>query len=267
MRLLLVLVSLLLSLATHPVSAQDLTFDRAYQDYLYNYDLYKKARDEYEVARLNYLSSMTLDSKSKAETATLKMLLARDDVVITHLTLLRKAISDTVGISDSDKGSFYSQIDTEVDWYKTHKQGLPSAATLENMVAESQKAKDRFKSVTELLMYNALGRRETGKLDGFRDRISKIIADINSKLGEIRQNGDKSTQKAERWLLETDLRVTRSSQKEDAAKVVLIKLKDIFGDRLSGFSDFQNLVIESNQFLKEANSYLKEVIKEIKTAD
>lgn len=266
-----IVLLLLLLLIVFPVKStlaqDDFTFEKAYADYVHNYDIYVKARSDFELARLNYLGDKTLASKSKAQDAMLTMMQARDEVVITHLTALRKKLTDTSGVSGGDKDQYLSQIDSDVSWFRTHKDGLSNAGSLENLVDESANAKAKFEETTLILMYKSLGTIQIGKIDSFTDRLQKIVSDINSKVSEIRQAGDKSTTRIERWLIDTSARITRSGQKKDEAKKLLATMEndpDSLGD---DYNDFQGLVIESNQFLKEAVSYIKEIIKEVKTAD
>lgn len=247
--------------------AESPSFETLYSDYVFNYDQYRKARDAYDLARSNYLASKTLTAKSEAESATLKMLQFRDEVVITHLTALKEKISGTPGISQADKDSAFPKIDAEINWHRAHKDGLSSAGSLENLVTESAKAKARFNTYTQVVMYKDLALVETGKVDDLRGRSGKVISDINSKLSEIRQNGDKSTQKSERWLLDTDARIERSGSKEDEAKRSLGQIDTEFVTKSDVYNQFQTLIIESNQFLKEAVSYMREIVKDIKTQD
>lgn len=267
-KILVILLTLATLLFPQTTNGQDdLTFEKAYADYVHNYDAYKRARNEYELARLNYLSDKTLSSKTKAQDAMLTMMVARDNVVITHLTALRKKLSDTSGFDNSEKESYFSQIDGDVSWHKSHRDGLPNAGSLENLVEESEKAKDKYEETTLILGYHTLGTVQIGKVITFTERLRKIISDINSKVGEIRLAGDKDTGRVERWLLDTEARITRSGQKKDEARKLLLGMDNDPESLGDDFGDFQELIIESNQFLKEAVSYIKEIIKEIKTAD
>jgi hypothetical protein len=244
----------------------EFTYQRAYQDYIYYMDLYRQAYNEFQLARSQYLQSKTLTAKSNAQSATLKLLQTRDEVVKTQLTAIRQKIQDTAGISSSEKQLLYSQIDSEVAWFDNHKKALTSAGTLEDLVKDNEAASERYKG-TLLVSYGALNSISVGKIVNFRETISKIITDINKKVSEIRENDDKETQKIERWLLETDNRLTRSREKEQSARNLISSIKPDQRNIQDIFNDSQFTLEESYQFIKEANNYLKEIVREIKTAD
>jgi len=48
-------------------SAQEFTFEKAYQDYVYMTDLYEKAHAEYLLAKAQYAQAQTLTSQSKVQ--------------------------------------------------------------------------------------------------------------------------------------------------------------------------------------------------------
>lgn len=98
-----------------------------------------------------------------------------------------------------------------------------------------------------------------------RQKQLSIISSLEAKLAEIRQNGDLKTDTMERDLLEIQNRQQRSIAKEDEARKIqqteLLKSKD----RAPGFyNTIVFRVTEAVQYLKEANTYLKEIIQRIK---
>lgn len=260
-------LSLFFIFSGNSVSAQEeLTYERAYSDYTYNLAQYQKAYADYQLARTQFLRSQTLGSQTAAQEATLKMLQSRDEVVKTHLTALRKKISDTEGLSGPERELYFSQIDQEVKWYDTHKTNLPSTGSLDDLVDDSAKAEDRYKS-TILVMYNGLAAVSLGKVVNYQDKLTTIIGELKAKISEIRSNGDKDTTKTERWVLEVDNRWTRSRDKITESRMLLSKLKSDSRDQLSIFNSAQFKAGEGLQFLKEVDNYLVEIIKELKTAD
>jgi|WetSurSiteA1Bulk_404760.scaffolds.fasta_scaffold01607_5 hypothetical protein len=246
--------------------ADELTYERAYSDYTYNLAQYQKAYADYQLTRTQYLTSQTLGNQTAAQEATLRMLQTRDEVVKTHLTALRMKISDTEGISGSEKELYFSQIDQEVKWYDTHKTNLPSTGSLDDLVDDSAKAEDRYKS-TILIMYNGLAAVSLGKVVNYQNNLATTISELKTKISEIRMNGDKDTTKTERWVLEVDNRLTRSKDKITEARTLLFKMKSDSRDQLSIFNSAQFKAGEGLQFLKEVDNYLVEIIKELKTAD
>lgn len=246
---------------------EKLTYDRAYQDYTYNYDIYRKANSEYESYRLQYLQYKTLTAQENAREATAKMLMARDEVNKTYLTAIRARISETGGITDDKRNSLYSQIDSQVIWFGKHRDNIPSAGSLEDLVKDSEEAADYYKT-GEFTIYDGLVTISIGKIADIRDKQESTLSDIKSKVSEIRANGDKDTAVLERWILDTEDTITRSREKELEALAILSELKSKQGKINTDLYDqIISKLSESLQYLKDANSFMKEIVDGIKFED
>lgn len=251
-----------------PAKSQENQFDflRAYQDYTYNYGVYRRTHNDYVLAKGQYLSYKTLKSKTNAYDKTLAMLQARDEVIKTYLTALRLKLVETEGVPSLERDALFGRIDTEVAWYEDHRGRLASAGSLEDLVINSEEVEDRY-ALSEILYYQTLISILAGKENDFRERLMAVISDVKDKVAEIRQNQDKNTRKIERWILEAELRLTRSQEKTFEAQGVISDLKERDRDKYKIYNESQEFITESHQYLKEANSFLKEIIDEAKTSD
>ncbi len=250
----------------HAQETPEFDFNRAYQDYLYTYGQYREAHNEYVTAKEQYLNYKTLTAKTLALEQALAMLQARDETLKTYLTALRMKMAETTGISSYKQNTHYLKLDAEVAWYAEHREELVSAATLEDLVDSSKKAESRH-GKTEVLSYQALGLIFEGKETNLKSQQEEQIDLIKEKLEEIDEKGDKGTSTAERWLLEAENKLTRSQEKMDEAMGILNEMKPSDRNKLRDYNEAQKLFQESHLYLQEANSYLKELIHEIKTAD
>jgi hypothetical protein len=246
--------------------AQEFDFQKAYNDYLFNYDQYRQSYNEYVVAKESFLTYQTLTSKNSALEKTAKMLKNEEEVIRTYLTALRMKIKEMAGISNDEKNILYLKLDNEIDWYSKDQANLSSAATLEDLTDSAKKMADKYQS-TEVLIYQTLGAILSGKENNLKDQLSNKIRQLKEKTGEIRQRGEKDTSLIERWLLEAENRLTRSQEKQFTAQQILAKMKEQDTDKSQTYNKAQFALEESHQYLKEANSYLKEVIREIKSAN
>lgn len=255
-------------LLARTASSQESQFDffRAYQDYTFNYGVYRRAHNDYILAKGQYLSYKTLKAKTNAYEKTLDMLQARDEVIKTYLTALRLKLVETEGVPPLERDALFGRIDTEVAWYDEHRTRLASAGSLEDLVINSGEVEKKYAS-TEILYYQTLISILAGKENDFRERLMAIISDIKDKVAEIRQNQDKNTRKIERWILEAELRLTRSQEKTFEAQSVISELKERDRDKYKDYNESQELITESHQYLKEASSFLKEIMDEAKTSD
>lgn len=266
MNFILLLVSLIGFIFPSTLYSQTLDFNKAYQDYLYNYEIYQKAHADYDIAKSQYLSSQTISSQTKAQEATAKMLVDRDQAVITYLTALKLKLSDTSGADNGTKGAFYSLIDADVAWYNDHKSRINSAGSLDDLVDDSNEAASQFKE-TESMIYRVLVTISIGNTTDYRQRVTAEIDALRTKISEIRVNGDKNVDPIERALTDAEDRLSRSVEKEEEAKTQLGKMKPSDRDKLSAFNQIEGSVGESLSYIKEANSIVKDSIRQIKTAD
>src|SRR3972149_754868 len=247
-----------------PVHSQEekLTFERAYQDYTYNYDIYRRANSEYESFRLQYIQYKTLTAQENAREATVRMLQARDEVVKTYLTALRTRLSETGGILDDKRSSLNSGVDASVLWFADHKDKIPSAGSLDDLVKDSDEGSKYYKE-KEFMLYDTLVSISIGKIAFIREKQDTTLGEIKAKVSEIRANGDKDTAVLERWILDTENRLTRSREKEIDALELMPKLKGNQNKiNLGIYEDILFKLSESHQYLKDANSYMKEIINE-----
>ncbi len=240
--------------------------DRAFQDYLYNTNLYRQSHSEYIIARESYLKYQTLTSKNTALEKTRLMLKNQDEVTRTYLTALRLKLAEVSGITNYGQNVLYLRLDDEIPWFQKHQQSLNSAGTIEDLVSLSEDGRNQYQK-TEILAYQTLGAILTSKQNVLYEEITQKIKDLKEKIGEIRTKGDKNTSLAERWLLEAENRLTRSQEKQFSAQQLLAQMKTNDFNKNESYNKAQFTIEESHQYLKEANSYLKEVVRELKNAD
>ncbi len=245
-------------------------FSRAYKDYVFMFDVYKKSHSDYLLAKAQYEAAKTLASQTKVRDATVVLLQSRDDVVVTYLTALRLKLAESEGISDTDRDGLYTRLDSEVAWFKNHKASIPSAGTLADLTIDSTEAADHFVTTTPLI-YELLATIPFGKVDTIRMSATEILSLTKTKVSEIRANGDHDTTVTERWILETENKLTRSLDKEIEAQTLIaslpVKSKTTQKDnKEQSYNEVIAKLTESLQFLKEASNFMREILKQVKTA-
>ncbi|PIS13864.1 hypothetical protein COT65_01920 [Candidatus Shapirobacteria bacterium CG09_land_8_20_14_0_10_47_13] len=248
------------------VHGQNFDFKTAQDNYLAAYNQYRTAHEDYVTASQAYLNYQTLTSKTEAFSKTLKMLEFRDEVIKTYLTTIRLKLAETTNIANYEQNVLYLKLDSEIAWYAKHRDSLASAGDLEDLISSSDEAQRKYQE-TEIFIYQVLGSILGGKETSLRDKINQNIEVIKTKLAAIKQTGDKNTTTAERWLLEAGNRLTRSSQKQVAAQKALSQMRTYDSDKAETYGQAQATLGEAHQYLKEANSNLRELIAEVKNAD
>jgi hypothetical protein len=245
-----------------PALAQDFDYNRAFNDYIYNYNLYRSTHLEYVTKKSGYQTYGTLTSQTEALEATRKMLLQRDKAFETYLTAIRMKLKEETGVESYKQNLYFLKLDDEVAWLKNHQSLLSSPSTIEDLIKESSRLETRFPDV-QIINYQALGVILEGKEIGLREEIKQLIYLTEKKIVEIRDSGEE-TQVLERWLLEAKQKVVLSEQKQAEATTLLSGIKPRDTDKLTKYDQARRLFEESNQYLKEAISFLKEIIREVK---
>jgi len=247
------------------VKAEEFDYQQAYKDYQYNYSLYSRLHDEYRLSRARYLQYKTLVSEDEAKKATLAMLEARDDTIRTYLTALRLRVMENPGLSDSEKESVFGRIDPEVKYYEEHKEKLSSAGSLKDFSKDSDKAKEQYKFSTENVFYNSLVNISVGNTAYKRKQTEEVISNLRSKITEIKSAGDKDVSVIDGFFVEIDNKLARSRDKEIAAVDVMIKSEKSTKNKVDYYNEAVGSVQQSYLYLKESVSYLKEIVRLIKT--
>ena len=237
----------------------------SYKDYLVSYDQYRQSHSNYVVARQAYLNYQTLTAKNEAQSKTLVMLKSRNETLKTYLTVLRDKIKETDGVGALEEKGYVDQLENEIEWYQNYQEELSSAGTLEDLLDSAKEGKRHYHN-TETLAYQVLTTVLAGKENLWRNRVIDQVVTIRKSLADIKEDGNKNTAKAERWLLEAENRITRSLEKQQKAEEARSETAKS-NNRSETYNQIQFILAESHQYLKEANSFLRELMREIKTAD
>jgi hypothetical protein len=253
-----------------PASGQEKTpefnFKKAYEDYLYNYNLYHEAHKDYLVAKNQYETYKTLTAKTIALERTTSMLQARDEAIATFLAALRIKLADETNVSSSKLNLLYIRLDEEAIWFRNHKENLTSAGSIPDLIKISNRAQSRYGGA-EALIYQSLLEISFHKEALLHEKLQEKIDEAETKIAHIRAKGDKNIAAIERWLLEAKNRKARSDEKLQAARPLTITNKQSSKDKLQQFNKITYLLEQSHQYLKEVNRNLIEIIKELKRGD
>ncbi|MCS7092184.1 MAG: hypothetical protein NZM26_02435 [Patescibacteria group bacterium] len=254
------------------LTINDALYKQALTAYNLSLEKYKKAHEEYLLRRSQYIKFKTLIAQQEASKATLEMLIARNDVVISYLNVLRERLFIAEGVSYETKNRLDIAINLEKDWYMKHTEVLPSAETLENLVSDSNEASARYRQ-TKVLAYEIFYYISDGKIEDFRIRLNNIMGELKVVKDTIKseerpeyQLDSRKIKNIERALLESENRMARASELQLKAREEVYRLTKS-QDGLSVYNSMLISLTGSQQFFREVSSFLKEVIREIKSSN
>lgn len=252
-------------------------FNQAHREYSLSAEDYRASHDEYVLARSQYLKFKTLTAENNAKEATIRMLETRDEVAEKYLSVLKMRIEEIEGVPDATREALFLRIDEERTWFSEHKERLPSAGSLEDLVSDSDEAKGRFEAADPLI-YEGLSVISSGRVNNFRARLKNIFSSVRDKINKIKEEerseykfSTRKIQIIERWIFETEGRISRSEEKQVEADSLISEISGKSGGRgkssVGTYSQVLSKLGESQQYLKEASLYVIEIIREIKTAE
>jgi hypothetical protein len=264
-----IILALLFILFIVPTSIHAQTnYSDAFLQYNLKTEDYNKAHDTYIVKRSAYLKFKTLQSEKEAKDATVVMLQTRDDVMIYYFTAVSAKMAETKGIPDAERAADQKFIDDEIAFFKDHKTKIPSAGTLQDLANDSKLAGDRYVFDNRNLFYKILFSISNGKILDLRSRLGTNLTNVKTKVNTIRDetrpeyqfSADKISA-IDRFVFESENKFARADEKELAA----IDTKNIREFTVEEYNKRLSALSEMQQLLKEASSFLKEIVNQIKS--
>lgn len=244
------------------VLAQNPTFERAYQDYLYNRTLYDRSFKEYQAARNAYIGNPTLSLKDEAKNKTLSMLRERDQLMVVYFTALRSRITELAGLDAETKSGALTKIDDEVVWYSNHKSSYKDDDQLESLFDKSDEAKVRNEKNTQLVQYEALLDISLGEQQGLRIAQEAIYSDLKNIINERVSLGTLTLSPFDNWFRDIDTTIQSLKSNESEAVSTAKKIYntynsgDSYNEALNILSTSLNPLAQLNRFLTEVLTYI-----------
>lgn len=236
------------------VKAQDFDFNKAYQDYVYTQTLYDQAYSDYEGAKDFYLKNQTLTLKEETRKKTLAMLRARDEVERVYLAALRMKLLEI-------KVAVPAKLDSEIEWYKNHKDGYKDSDPLEDLFKKSKEVEDRYKSDTSIVIYDSLFNITIGEIDNLRVDHENIYKSIRETLDKNVADGKLKIDPFNRWITDIDLVIQNLKDNDEKAKKGIVKLYE--GSYISPLSVYNSSIspfVSSTTLLTQLNGFLTEFL-------
>ena len=234
-----------------PVKAQaDFTYSRALSDYVYTFDQYRTAHQQYELKITEYRQFKTLTAQTSAYESGLNMLFRRDDVVRTHLTALRLKLRETAGVNPQDREAIFARIDQEVNWLFAHQTRLKNTTNLSELTRISAELESHYPAIN-VLMYQALATVLGSKQNSLHQQLNSAYLTLKDKVGQTN---------LDRWLIEAEQNLQLSSERQTTARLTTSRLTAQTRNLPQEFTAITTTLKESHQYLKETAAALQEII-------
>jgi len=261
-RLVFVFTFVFVFLSLGPVRASE--FDTFYDKYLTTFNNYYKANQEYIIARSKYLTYKTLNSKNEAFDKTKKLMVARDEVLVSYFETLNRRLETTGGVTRTEVDLEKNLNKQIIAYVADHEKKISGLAFLEDIIehsgileSRSLEFEKRARKTASLVL---IGRGNI--LYGELLDLDKLL---KKRINELKGKG-KDVSLLERWMLEFSSKKENAQSKLEKAKqifITLAKASDVEEVR-EVYTEGQTALLASRQYVREAIMFANELVNELK---
>ncbi|HUD19868.1 MAG TPA: hypothetical protein VMR81_05485 [Patescibacteria group bacterium] len=249
-------------LVTHPVFA---TSAQAYQDFLYQFDVYRQNYSDFQVSKNEYQKFQSLTAQTDALAKTKTMLAERDQLLRSYLLLLDEKLAEDQGLTASTKVLYQTLVRNEASFLADDSSKIQAVASIPDAVQASSNLESHYNilqsSIKQILI--GLGLGQLSLLSQYYDTNVKtaqtLIANYSGSMTPDKQ------QTVNRWILQIQNKRSFYQQKYDE---ITAEDTNLTARDSQGLDDKYNTMTQgladARQYLVEGASYLVELKNELK---
>lgn len=235
-------------------------YNTAYRDYVYNYQLYRNAFNDYQVAKSTYQTYRTLTAQNDAIAKFKTVLEARDSVMAVYYNLLQEKLNMTPAVDDATKNTFNGIKTSEKSWLDVNQAKIDAAGSLDDLNSVSAEFDSRY-SQMDLETKQTVGNILLAKEADLKGQLDQLIGTEVQILSQIRQSGQDTSQ-WDRGVISAKSKLDLYQQKVGEAHDTFYPQNTYSNQGINIFQGQQALT-SANQYLRETVGYLLEIIKGI----
>jgi len=244
-------------LGARPAYGEEFNFQKSYADYLYNLEEYQSMHQRYVKAKQAYSTYDTLATRDKAIEAGVGVVLAREEMLRTYLTMLRMRLLKEQNKKNNNFGSFIGRLEGLELWLAGRKDRLRAVSTIDDLNAVSRQLEEKYPEV-KLASYQAAGVVLASQLERIIDDSTALAEETKSRLRE--KEGGAEQELTARSLIQLREKLAMAREKKQAAAKLLASGLMLKGKRVEkGWQEARLLLAEGQQYLRESLNYLEEI--------
>lgn len=242
--------------------------EKAYQDYLYQFDLYRQKFNDFQISRNEYLKFKSLSAESIAIQKTREMLSQRSLLFKAYLFLLNEKIAESPSLTAQERDFYTGSIRTEVDFLETHSQFVSSVQTIQDAIKASQQLEGRYTVIQTIMRQTVLG-LNLARLRVLAEDYNARMVEAKTLVEEARKEFPAERQATlDRWFNQIGNKRTLYNQKQETITQTISSMKgNSIKDLDQKFADTLKRITEAQQELKEGTSYMTELANAMKYQD
>ncbi len=241
------------------------TSQQAYQDYLYQYDLFRQTYTNFTTAKTEYQKFGSLQSQATAIDKTRTMLTQRNQLLNAYLFVLNEKLNEDRGLRAPDKQRYQRTLATEKSFLDTNSTRIPTVGTLDEAEVVSTQLATHYPTL-EMGIRQVLIGISLGQLAALHLQYDATLTQIRELIGANASQFDTQKQAVlNRWLLQIDNKRSLYQQKIDSVITASNELKiEDTRELEQKFEDMVKNLADARQLLAEGSSFMGEVLTAIK---
>jgi len=241
---------------------------QAYQDYLYQNDLYRQTLSGFETARNEYRKYQSLASQADVLAKAKIFLEQRVNLLYTYLLFLNEKISENKGLSAAEKLKLEQYLRNEIVYLVNHRNAIQAINSLQEVSPVSQPFEKHYQTLSAVMHLVAFN-IQIGQLNDVAQLFTDALQQIQSLVGENRSAfTPEKLEQFDRWLVSI-------AEKQKLYQQLVTQIQDKINllnlakplDAEDQIKQNQKKLLQAQVPLKDANNYFKELINALKTVD
>ncbi len=232
------------------IFAQDFTFNKAREDFVFTEDNYRKDLFDFNLKKASYQKNPTLSLKEELRGSLYKFIGTRNSLIKNYLTMLRLRGPELT----------YSKIDSEVLWFDSRKNSYTNNTSLEDLLSKSKEEDVKYQTDTLPVIYLSLAHISLGEVKTVKSEHVKIYNNLKSEADNLVKLGRADAGLFDRWFKDIDQELNNITTIESN---VLQEIEKIFGDdeykRDSGYKNAIEELEPAKISLLKLNGFIKEL--------
>ena len=264
-RVIVFVIFVILVIFVSPIRASS---EKAYQDYLYQFDLYRQKYSDFTIAKNEYEKFGSLTSQTTALAKTSAMLSQRDQLLRAYLLLLNEKLNEDRGLLDTQKATYWALTGNEISFLDAHSTLVGSIGSLDDATEVSKELESHY-AILSTSMRQVITGVSLGQLAVLARQYDTALADAKALMTANR--GVFSPQKqatVDRWILQITNTRSLYQQKIDSINTKNAQLKGSSIETLDDlFAELKRDLGQAKQYLMEGNRFIGELIEALRYQD
>lgn len=242
---------------------------QAYQDYLYQFDIYRQKFNEFQIAKNSYDKFKTLESQSQALSATKFMLSQRDLLLHSYLVYLYERVGEQGGIDAVNKQLYQSLLAGELTFLENQSNLVSAINSLDDATTTSEELESHYQvlqaTIREIIAGISLG--QLNQISQNFDRQVTVAQNLFAQNSGQMSPDKKST--VNNWVLQITNKRSLYQQKINEVNTAIRSFSDSNDstDLDQKYADVTSKIGEAKQYLSDSIANLGEVVNAMKYAN